>query len=150
MRFLQGDVFALDQALGATTFELVTMMQTLLLFDRATYPRVIEALLQRAKGWVILSTLLSDHKVDLASAITDRSGAEEKTYTYHSWHRDDFIETCERASAKEVRIERFDIGIDLAKTDGGIGTYTIRAVEGPRLQISADVLMTWHTVGLRA
>jgi hypothetical protein len=56
------------------------MMQTLLFFDRATYPRVIEALLQRAKGWVvILSTRLSDRKVDLASTSPRTTVASGRT-----------------------------------------------------------------------
>lgn len=152
-RFQRGDLFDLPNMFSRNAFDVVTFMQTLLLFDANTYPDVLERLFYVAQKWIFLSSLFTDFEMDVESRIRLHAPCDEYpsgTVSYNTFAVSRFENVCAKLGAKEIIWRDFQIRIDLPIPETrGLGTYTVRKADGERLQFSGCVYMPWKFVGIR-
>jgi len=149
----QANLFDLPTLYDAGTFNLTTLMQTLLFFGPDEYAEVLRALMKVTREWVFLSSLFTDKRMDVTAQIRDyiRFGDDTKeTIPYNTHCMDRFQRIALQLGAKEVIFRDFEISIDLTgPAEGGIGTYTRKLEDGNRLQFSGAVFMPWKLAALR-
>lgn len=152
-RFVEGDLFQLEDRFGAGEFPVVTFLQTLFLFGRDAYPKILKQLTRVAGEWLFISSLIADHNMEVEAKIFDqhRFGPESDEFlTYVVADERRFERICRDLGAKEVLLEDFHIDIDLSPPpDGGIGTFTRMAADGERLQFSGAFAMPWKFAAIR-
>jgi hypothetical protein len=153
LRFLEGDLFKMDQQFAARSFDVVTFLQTLFLFDLEAYPKVLGNLLKCARRWVFVSSLFAESNMDVVSRIHDYTRFGDKPdgfFTYVILDQKRFEQRCLQLGAKAVHFEDFWIDVDLdPPAAGGIGTFTRRDAEGRRLQFSGAVFMPWKMAAIQ-
>ncbi len=98
-------------------------------------------------GLIYCSSLFNlEHEVDLKTEVFDwtrpscvQSGHcfTYKTFSYRT------LQTILEKLVKHFTVHKFDMPIDLTFKPKGLGTYTVRLIDGSRLQISAGMLMNW-------
>lgn len=151
--FHQGNLFQLQRVTAGHRFEVVTFYQTLLLFDCKSYPDVLAALLAVATDWVFISSLFTDHGMDVISDIrlhVPCNEYPEGKVRYTTLCAERFAATAHSLGVKKVVFKDYRIDMDLCgPSQGGLGTYTVKTQSGRRLQFSGAVYMPWKFVALQ-
>jgi ubiquinone/menaquinone biosynthesis C-methylase UbiE len=128
------------------SFDLVCCWQTLSWLDEPQ--KALEQLIRIAKpgAKIYLSSLFNlDHDVDLYTKVYDltrESGQQGMAFSYNTYSKVS-VEKWTSGKIKSFTILPFHPSIDFEFNGRGIGTYTITAENGRRLQISAGMLMNW-------
>lgn len=151
--FRQGNLLDLPKYYSPKHFEISVFMQTLLLFEREKYPRVLQSIFHVTRSWVFLNSLFTDSEMDVESRIHLYAHSDEYPngrVSYNTFSVSRFSRVCKQLGAKELVWREFAIPIDLPRPrSGGLGTYTIKTAHGERLQFSGCVYMPWKIVGIR-
>lgn len=151
--FRVGDILALPEYFAPHEFDVTTLMQTLLLFDRETYPRVLESIFAVTRSWVFLSSLFTEYEMDVESRIHLHVASDEYpsgNVSYNTLAVSRFARVCKSLGARKVLWRDFDISVNLEPpTAKGLGTYTVSLANGKRLQFSGCVFMPWKFVGIQ-
>lgn len=143
-----GDWFNIDsERVGA--FDGIISFQTLLMFP--DYKAALEKLADLKPKWIALSSLFYEGDIEYTNKFHDYYRPSEGRdyteiyYNIHSMIR--FRKYMEELGYPNFEYMPFEIDIDLPKTDNmDIGTYTIKTVDGKRIQISAGMMMPWYFV----
>jgi SAM-dependent methyltransferase len=147
-----GDLFTLPGRHGRS-FDVTTFYQSLMLFSPDDYPAVLAALAGCTRGWLFLSSLFSDKRMDVSCLIRDyaRFGEDSRREILYSiLDIGRFRRVAAGLGARQVVLREFQIPIDLAgPPGGGLGTFTVRRDDGRRLQFSGAVPMPWYLAALR-
>ena len=144
----EGDLFQFKQTLPENTFDCMTMMQTMLLFDPNQVRETLQNLIHITKEWIFMSGLFTEHNVDVVMKMRDNTTGLDTCYNIHDIAV--FRKTCDELGIKEVFFTDFNIAIDLPKPEGGgIGTWTQKMENGERLQFSGAVPMPWKFCALK-
>ncbi len=146
-----GDFYRLREALGGRRFDLVLFMQTLNSVPYGYEPLMAE-LLGVTRGWLFISALFTDSRVDARIEAMDYTRSEDcqGPFFYNVYAMDRLRDWCMRAGSPEVIAADFEIDVDLPPpAHGGLQTYTRRLADGTRLQISGPLLMPWKFVAVR-
>lgn len=151
--FRTGDILKLPEYFAPRQFDITTLMQTLLLFDRETYPRLLESIFAVTRSWVFLSSLFTDYEMDVESRIYLHVPSDEYpsgNVSYNTFAVSSFARVCKALGARKVLWRDFDISVDLEPpTAKGLGTYTVSLANGKRLQFSGCVSMPWKFVAIQ-
>ncbi len=150
--YVAHDLLDLPRRFPEPFADVTTLMQTLLLFGADDYPDLLRSLVKVTRGWIVLSSLFSDRRMDVEMNIRDYVRFGEKSrqqvrYTVLDMER--FRGVCAGLGVREVVFKDFEIGIDLVGPAHGLGTRTCRMEDGRRLQFSGAVNMPWKLVALR-
>jgi SAM-dependent methyltransferase len=150
--YVAHDLLDLPRRFPEPVADVTTLMQTLLLFGADDYANLIRSLVKVTRGWIVLSSLFSDRRMDVEMNIRDyvrfgEDSREQVRYTILDMER--FRRVCAGLGVREVIFKDFEIGIDLAGPAQGLGTRTIRTEDGRRLQFSGAVNMPWKLAALR-
>ena len=151
-KYEQADLFHISDY-PAKEYDITTCMQTLLLFKQDQYSDVLKNLIQITRGWIFLSSLFTEKKMDVESKIRLYVPCEDYpsgTVSYNTFCTSRFRSICHGLGVREVKFKDFEIDIDLSgPEEGGLGTYTVRTENSSRLQFSGAVYMPWKFVALR-
>jgi SAM-dependent methyltransferase len=150
VEFVAGDFYRLGSYFGDKKFDLVLLTQTLLVV--ADYETLLDQLMAVSKGWLVLSSLFTDFKVDVRTAALDYTWPEkvQGPYHYNVYSIDRFRAACEARGCKEFFTQDFEIDVDLpVSAGGGFGTYTRKLEDGTRLQFTGPIFQPWKFVGVR-
>ena len=151
--FIKGDFYELEEIFGEKSFDLVFSIQTLSWLPR--YEEALEQLLKISRGWIFITSLLTDFHVDVISKVFEytknKNGYKTKyPYNYNIYCFERFRDFCLQHGAKEVMAEDFVIDIDLAPpTHKQMGTYTIKTFNQNRLQFSGPLHMPWKLIAIK-
>ncbi len=106
----------------------------------------------RPGGLIYASSLFNvDHDVDVYSKVEDHtrpSAARGLRYVYNTYSQTS-VQRWVEGLVSNVRIHKFEIPIDLPPSGRGLGTYTAKVEGGPRLQLSAGMLLNWGILELQ-
>jgi SAM-dependent methyltransferase len=147
VELVTGDLYRLADTLSPASFDVVFSVQTLSWLPR--YEEALEQMIAMARpgGWVFVSSLFTDTRVD-ADIVVRPEGRAPVNYNVYSTSR--FERECARHNARLVTAEDFQIDIDLeAPKDGSMGTYTRRLADGTRLQLSGPIWMPWKFLAIK-
>lgn len=150
VRLIDGDFYDLEGLFPRRRFDLVLSIQTLLTLP--AYEAALEQLLAVTSGWLFVTGLFSDFRVDARVQVTDYSWPEDcrGPFHYNVYALDRFREYCEARGCKEFVTRDFEIDVDLPEPEArGMGTYTRKLADGGRLQFSGPLLQPWKFVGVR-
>lgn len=153
--YLPCDLFKLREQFAPEAFDVATLIQTLGCgqFGLDAYKEVLEALVGVTRSWVFLNALFTDRRMDVTCTINPHVPAEDYPsgrVTYTIFCLKHFTEVCAQMGVRDVISRDFEIPIDLSgPVEGGLGTYTVKTVDGQRLQFSGAVPMPWKFVALR-
>lgn len=149
-RLLSADLFELDQVFKPDEFDVAFSIQTLSWLP--DYESALIQMLSCAASWVFVTSLFSDSDFDAFTTVVDRTVPEserlEHFYNVYSLPRLEAF--CERQGIREMRVQDFDIDIDIPKPKHGkMSTYTMPAADGRKLQLSGPLLLPWKFIALR-
>lgn len=150
VELVDGDFYDLEGLLKGRRFDLVLSIQTLLLLPG--YEAALDQLLAVTRGWLFLTGLFSEFRVDARIEITDYTWPEgcRGPHRYNVYDLERVREFCEARGCREFVTRDFEIDIDLPEPKaGGMGTYTRTLADGRRLQFSGPLLQPWKFVGVR-
>jgi hypothetical protein len=145
-----GDFYRLTEIFAGRGFDLVLSIQTLMVVP--DYRPALDQLLAVTRGWLIVTSLFTDAKVDAIVQLTDytKSPGCQGPFFYNVYNLGRFREYCESRSAREFVAEDFIIDVDLPPpAEGGTGTYTVKLEGGMRLQFSGPLHMPWKFIAIR-
>lgn len=134
------------------TFDVGLSIQCLSWLD--AYERPIQAMFKSCRQWMFITSLFTDSRVDSINRVTqydeDFRADSGSPYFYNVYSIERFRRFCLANGAKEIMAQDFEIDIDIPKPEHGLmGTYTVRAEDGRRLQISGPLFMPWKMVAVR-
>ncbi len=147
---IEGDFYDLQGLLGGRRFDIVLSIQTLLVLPG--YEAALAELLAVTRGWLFVTSLFSDFRVDARVEIMDYTWPEEcrGPFFYNVYDLQRVREFCEARGCQEFITCDFEIDIDLPEPEKrGMGTYTRRLEGGRRLQFSGPLLQPWKILGIR-
>lgn len=143
-----GDWFNLETK-WRKKFDGIISFQTLFMFP--DYQKALRQLIDLEPDWIAVSSLFYEGDIEYTNQFRDyyrSSGNQEYTdyyYNIHSMIR--YRKFMGEMGYSNFIYMPFEIDIDIPKTDNmDIGTYTIRTVEGKRIQVSAGLMMPWYFV----
>jgi 2-polyprenyl-3-methyl-5-hydroxy-6-metoxy-1,4-benzoquinol methylase len=151
VRFLSGDFARLRNVVEGATFDLVICTQVISYVPK--YEPLLKQLMSVTRGWLFLSGLFTDFRVDANIALTDYTWPEAISgpYHYNVYGLPRFREQCKKLGAAKIESAPFVIDIDLqVPSHGGLGTYTRREEGGARLQFSGPIHLPWQFVAVHA
>jgi SAM-dependent methyltransferase len=147
---IEGDFNRLTEVVNGRRFDLVLCLQTLLAIRR--YEHVLGQLLAVTRGWLVVSSLFTDHEVDVFTNAVDysRSADARRGWHFNVYSLRRFRDLCRESGASEVIDREFDIDVDLPHhPTGGLNTYTERREDGRRLQFTGPIFQPWRFVAVR-
>lgn len=148
--FIKGDFYHLSDTFENQKFDIVFSLQTISWLP--SYEPALEQLLDITDGWLFVSSLFTDFKVDAQIQVKDYSESDNSggPFYYNIYGYERFQEFCIIRGATEIVVEDFEIDIDLhLPTDMGLGTYTQLLANGKRQQLSGPLLMPWKLIALK-
>lgn len=144
-RFFSDSIYYLKN-IPNDSFDLVCCWQTLSWLSEPEKALKELVRITRPQGKIFASSLFNLEKdVDLYTKVLDHtrnSGANGLAFDYNTYSRLS-VEKWLQGLAKEVEIKPFHPEVDFEFVGRGIGTHTIQALSGTRLQISAGMLLNW-------
>lgn len=151
-KFIQGDFYNLTKMFPWKSFDLTFSIQNLSWLPK--YEDALEEIFEVTKKWIFVTSLFSDFKVDVFSNVfqynDDWSVEEDSPYNYNIYSFGRFKDYCIEHGAKEVIAEDFILDIDLPVPESmQMGTYTIKKMDGIRLQFSGPLSMPWKMIAIR-
>jgi SAM-dependent methyltransferase len=150
VNLIEGDFYDLTGLLPGRQFDLVLSIQTTLVLPG--YESALEQLLAVTRGWLFVTGLFTDFRVDARVAVMDYTWPEDcqGPYYYNVYGLDRFRTFCEARGCREFVTHDFDIDVDLPEpTEKGMKTYTRTLVDGRRLQFTGPVFQPWKFLGIR-
>ena len=145
---LEGDWFHIDPKwIGA--FDGIVSFQSLLMSP--DYEEALGKLIELQPEWIALTSLFYEGNIEYTNKFRNYyrpSGGKDYTECYYNIHSTiRFRKYMEECGYPNVDFMPFEIDIDLPKRDDmDIGTYTVKTVDGNRIQISAGMMMPWYFV----
>lgn len=100
----------------------------------------------RKGGHVFVASLFNSYDVDLMTVLHDwNQKACRNGYglQYNTFSAKQVLKFCEQRKVMKAELTDFEIPFDIPRKSSGFGTYTVKAADGRRLQISAGLLMQW-------
>jgi ubiquinone/menaquinone biosynthesis C-methylase UbiE len=149
MELINGDMYALTSLFPRRAFHLVLSMQTLSWLP--SYEEALDQLLAMTKGWLVVTSLFSDHDMDAKVEVLDytrEDGVVEPQY-YNIYSLPRFSDYCRKRGVQDVISQDFIIDIDLPQTAAGRGTYTRTLQDGTRLQFTGSLHLPWKFVAVK-
>lgn len=157
LKVVNGDLYKLrdDRDLCAKGFDLVFSLQTLSWLP--SYEDAVASLLAvtRPSGGVLfVSSLFTDCLVDATIQIkeyaTDGADVGSGHIYYNVYCFDRFRDFCLRSGATEVIARDFVIDTDIPQPNHRkMGTFTVAADNGRRLQFSGPLVLPWKFIAVR-
>lgn len=132
-----------DKFDGVISFQALSWMQE--------YQKPIDELAKLNPKWIAVSSLFYEGDIEYTIKLknyyrsSENKEFEEMYYNVYSLIR--IRKYFEKLGYNKFEFMPFEIDIDLPKIDHmDIGTYTVKTVEGKRLQISAALMMPWYFI----
>ena len=152
IKFVQGDFYNLTKMFPYKSFDLAFSIQTLSWLPK--YEDIMKEIMAITKKWIFVTSLFSDFNVDVFSNVfqynDDWSVEENSPYNYNIYAFGKFKDFCIDRGAKEVIAEDFVIDVDLPVPESKqMQTYTIKNINGTRLQFSGPLFMSWKMIAIR-
>lgn len=147
---VEGDFYRLTEIFAGRQFDLVLSIQTVMAVP--DYRPALDQLLAMTRGWLIVTSLFTDSRIDATIQVTDYTKSPEcqGPFYYNVYSLDRFREHCEMRGAREFVARDFVMDVDLAPpADKGVGTYTRTLDEGTRLQFTGPIYMPWKFLAIR-
>lgn len=148
--FVEGDFYKLTEIFPGRKFDLVLSIQTLMGIPE--YENAVDQLLAITRGWLFITTLLTDFPVDAKIQVMDYSYAIDcqGPFYYNVYSLSRLRAYCEKLGCKQFESQDFDIDIDLPLPEKyAMTTYTKTLADGKRIQLSGPLHMPWKFVGIR-
>ena len=147
-RLYKGDWLDLESKwIGA--FDGVISFQSLFMF--CDYREALLKLAELQPEWIALSSLFYEGDIEYTNKFrdydrpSDGNDYTDMYYNIHSMPR--FKEYMKELGYSKFDFIPFEIDIDIPRKDNlDIGTYTVKTVEGRRIQISAALMMPWYFI----
>lgn len=147
---VEGDFYRLTELFTGKQFDLVLSIQTLM--GIPSYEAALDQLLAVTKGWLFVTTLLTDFPVDTRTEVMDygRPADCQGPFYYNVYSLERFRAYCEARGCRQFVSQDFEIDIDLPRPPSyGMTTHTQALANGKRLQFSGPLHMPWKFVGIR-
>lgn len=147
---VEGDFFHLEEIFAGRRFDLVLCIQGLSWVPG--YEELVEQLLAVTRGWLVVTSLFTDFRVDARVEVRDYTWSADcqGPFYYNVYSLERFREFCEARGCRGFVSRDFEIDIDLPRpSTGGLRTYTERLVDGRRLQFTGPLLEPWKFVAVR-
>jgi SAM-dependent methyltransferase len=145
-----GDCRRLTQILPGQRFDLVLLIQTLLVTPDPV--ELLEQALGVTRGWLFLTSLFTDFRVDAQIAVTDYTWPPDRQgpLFYNVFSLERFRKRCEERGCMRFLSQDFDIDLELEPPENkGMGTYTRALADGSRLQFSGPIYLPWKFVAVQ-
>jgi SAM-dependent methyltransferase len=149
VELIEGNFCDLEGLLPGRRFDLVLSVQTLLLLP--SYESALEQLLAVTRGWLFITGLFTDCRVDARVEVIDFTWPEacRGPFRYNVYDVQRVRDFCQARGCREFVTRDFEIDIDLPEpTQKGMGTYTRTLADGRRLQFSGPLLQPWKFLGV--
>lgn len=149
-RMIKGDAYKLKEldivqgkVAGVVSFQFLSWLPEL--------EPALEQMTALNPEWIAASALFFDGKVQYKIVIEDynypNGGAPYSKFYQHVYSLDVVREFFFNRGYKRFEYKKFEIDIDLPNVNPKYrGTYTVKAEDGTRLQISANMLMPWYFI----
>lgn len=150
VELVDGDFYNLEGLFPERRFDLVLSIQALLTLPG--YEPALEQLLAVTRGWLFITGLFSDFRVDARVEVMDYTWPKDcqGPFFYNVYDVERVRQFCEARGCQEFVARDFEIDIDLPVPEGrGMGTYTRTMQDGRRLQFSGPLLQSWKVLGIR-
>lgn len=130
-------------------FKGIVCFQTLFMFP--DYRDALSKLIDLQPDWIAVSSLFYEGDIEYTNKFRDYyRPSGDRTYTDYYYNVHSIIRYrmyMEEMGYKKFEYIPFEIDIDIPKTESmDIGTYTVKTVEGKRIQISGGLMMPWYFV----
>jgi nucleoside-diphosphate-sugar epimerase/ubiquinone/menaquinone biosynthesis C-methylase UbiE len=147
-KLIQGDIYNLDPVLIGT-FDGILITQLLLALSE--YKTPLEKIIDLKPKWIGLNSLFYDGPINATILIKDYNiKFKNKPYKeyYHNIYSIDLVRKLFKKHGYETfEYTPFEIDIDLKNPNiKEMGTYTVKTIEGKRIQISGPLLMNWYFI----
>lgn len=144
----KGDWYAIDRKY-INQFDGIISLETLSWLEDWKEP--IDKIIELNPKWMAFSALFYEGKINYQVKLENYEDAEMEDSQYTTYYNIYSIplikEYMVSKGYKKFEFQKFDIDIDLPKPERmGTGTYTVKTVDGERLQISAAMLMPWYFI----
>lgn len=147
-KLYEGDWFNMDTKWKGA-FDGIISFQTVLMFP--DYREALSKLADLQPEWIAFSSLFYEGDIEYTNKFRNYyrpSEGKEYTECYYNIHSMPLCkEYMKTLGYPNFEYMPFEIDIDIPKIDSmDIGTYTVKTVEGKRMQISAGMMMPWYFV----
>ncbi|MFX1554509.1 MAG: class I SAM-dependent methyltransferase [Promethearchaeota archaeon] len=147
-KLIQGDLYNLDN-IFIEKFDGVVSYQTLSWLPE--YETALQKMIKLNPKWIGITSLFYEGPINTTILIQDYSqkvGKKPFLESYYNIYSLDLIEQLLTENKFTIfKYKPFEIDIDLEQPKTRrMGTYTIKTIEGKRLQISGPLLMSWYFV----
>ncbi len=124
--------------------DLVCSFQILSWLEYNLIPRFLELNFKLSNKYVFLTSLFNEDNLNIEINVNDFC-IDKKVY-YHHISLDWLEKFSNDSNFRIKKAQKFDIDIDLEKNIKGRGTYTVKTIDGKRLQFSSTIFMPWYFV----
>jgi len=144
-RFVLGNIYDLKE-IPDDSFDLTCCWQTLSWLEQPE--KALQELVRITKrgGRIYASSLFNAvHDVDIFSRVLDwtRDSTRQGHYAMYNTYSMKTVRSWIQDRVDHVELFDFELDVDLTERARGLGTYTVKAACGKRLQISAGILLNW-------
>lgn len=115
------------------------------------YKEAVKKICDLKTDWIAMSLLGYEGKINFNIEIENYENLTPEGNFTHSWYNIYSIplmnQYLKEEGFKKIIYKKFEIDIDLEKPDNlDMGTYTLKTMEGKRLQISGALIMPWYFI----
>lgn len=152
IKFVQGDFYELSEIFPRKSFDLAFSIQNLSWLPG--YEDAMEEIMITTNKWIFVTSLFSDFNVEIFSNVFEYddnwNSTKDSPYNYNTYSFGKFKDFCMSRGAEEVFAENFVIDVDLPiPSSNQMGTYTLKDLNGQRLQFSGPLYMSWKMIAIR-
>ena len=147
---IEGDLNDLVGLFPGRQFDLVLAIQTLTCLP--SYEAALDQLLKVTRGWLFVTGLFTDFRVDAWIQASDYTWPETSrgVYRYNIYDVERVRAFCEARGSREFVTRDFEIDIDLEVPESkGLASYTRMLADGKRLQFTGPLFLPWKFIGIR-
>lgn len=142
-----GDLYKLNKKYKSV-FDGVISLQTLSWLP--SYQKPILEMVKLNPKWIAISSLFYDGFIDCEIKVKDyeKSKGKKSEDAYYNVYSLKLVEEFFKKNGyKKFKFKQFIIDVDIDKNKRGkMGTYTVKKMDGARLQISGPLLMNWYFI----
>ena len=113
------------------------------------YEDIMRELFGATKKAIFLSSLFYNGNIEFITkvrewAISPSPNQKGFDFYYNTYSLPKFMRFCKKNKARKIKVHPFEIGIDLPRSNlDRMGTYTMKLIDGERLQVSGCLVMNW-------
>ena len=123
-------------------FHIIGSSQVLNIVDLGKGRELLEKSFELAREGVFIFSLFTESKLNFEIVVDDVYSERKVPYNIYSIPRT--VALADKYGFRLSEQEKFEIDIDLPRTEDGLGTYTLTMDNGRRLMFSDVLHMPWH------